>query len=362
MMHTISVRVPTQGCTCPIWVGQGILHSLPTLFDRRDYSQVVLVSDAGAKRVGAVVQKSLGIDAARILALEGGERCKTMQMMERIWHFFAEQRLDRHALVVVVGGGATSDVVGFAAATFMRGIACIVIPSTLLAQVDACIGGKTGVNFAGVKNLIGCTKQPDGIVVDVDALSDLPERDLRSGFAEIVKHGLIADSTYFSQVTSRSCTAWSSEELVDIIHASCLIKAHVVENDEREESLRKTLNFGHTLGHAVESNSMETKTLLTHGEAVSIGMHAASLISHRLGLLRDDEVSSIVLALQTVGLPTRLSEPIKAEKLLAAMSLDKKNIAGRNRWTLLTQIGHAVVDQDVPTEVVVQTIQEIQPQ
>lgn len=361
-MKSLTVTVEGVTTISPVWVGRGLLGSLSSLVDLSTYTNIVVISDSGAANTSQKLCQSLNLSPDRAHTVNGGESCKRIEELQKIWEFFTSLRLDRRSLVLPVGGGAISDLVGFAAATYMRGIAYIPVPTTLLAQVDASIGGKCGINFGGAKNMLGVIRQPSGIVVDVDTLSTLPTRDFRSGFAEIVKHGLITDRSYFDRVTSRDCTTWSADELVDIIFRSCEIKRDIVEADELEQGVRKTLNFGHTLGHAIEAYAMANGVSVTHGEAVAIGMNAASVISHRQGLLSQADQQIIIDGLTTVGLPVQLPTAMAPEKLMDLVSLDKKNVGGKTRWTLLEGLGKAVHDRDVSDDAIIEAIAAIQPQ
>jgi len=331
-----------------------------SLVDVRDYTRVVIISDTSASSITTSLQTALKLPEDNILHIEGGESCKQIRALERLWDFFVSTRLDRRSLVFAVGGGAISDLVGFAAATYMRGIACVPVPTTLLAQVDASIGGKSGINWGGAKNILGAIRQPVGIIVDIDTLGSLSPRDLCSGFAEIVKHGLIADRSYFEHVTTRAFSDWSADELVDIVFRSCEIKRDVVEADESEQGMRKALNFGHTLGHAIEGLAIAHGVSLTHGESVSIGMRAASYLSYRMGTLPEEDLLAIVRCISKVGLPTQLPSRMDETKLLELMSYDKKSIGGKTRWTLLNGIGHAIFDQQVDPSLIRDAIVEIQ--
>ena len=317
MIRTVTVNTSKQSESCPIVIGRDLVRTLPEILTIERHSKVVAIVDSGAAHIGLQVKDALKLPAEQILTLTGGELCKTVSYVDQLWQFFAAQLLDRRSLVICIGGGAVSDLVGFASATYMRGISYAAIPTTLLAQVDASIGGKTGFNFAGVKNLIGIVRQPRAIIVDIDTLQGLPNRDLCSGFAEVVKHGAIADLDYFTLVTSRPCEKWSPDELVAIVTSSCEIKARIVEQDETEEGLRKNLNFGHTIGHAVEALSLASESPLTHGEAVSIGMHAAGFISWQVGLLGLPQLQKLVAGLQLVGLPVRLSHKCDASEAVS---------------------------------------------
>jgi 3-dehydroquinate synthase len=360
-MATLNVNVARMESLSPLWVDRGLLEKLPSLVHADRYSSIVVVADSGAAQARERVCSALNIPQSRVLSLQGGESQKSTEGLVRVWDFFVEQNLDRKSLVITIGGGATSDLVGFASATYMRGIAFIHVPTTLLAQVDASIGGKAGINFQGVKNLIGSIAQPAGIVIDIDTLETLPERELRSGFAEVVKHGLIADRDYFDAVTSKRCSAWSADEMVQIVYRSCEIKKRVVESDEREEGPRKTLNFGHSIGHAIESFFLAHGPSLTHGEAIAIGMYGEAYISHRIGRISAADLSTIDQGLRTAGLPTRLPTPLPTAELRNLLSRDKKNIGGLVKWTLLDRIGAAVFDVVVPEELIVEVLSAIQP-
>jgi len=360
-MFTLNVNVARTESRSPLWVDRALIEKLPELIPLSQYSSVVVVADSGASQGRDRVCKALSIPSSRVRSLKGGESQKDVQELVSLWDFFVEQKLDRKSLVVTVGGGATSDLVGFAAGTYMRGIAFLHVPSTLLAQVDASVGGKAGINFHGIKNLIGSIAQPIGIVIDIDALATLPERELRSGFAEIVKHGLIVDRPYFDKVTSRDCAHWTPDEMVEIVHRSCEIKKAVVESDEREEGPRKALNFGHSIGHAIESFSLAHGPALTHGEAISIGMYGESYISHRAGKISAADLSTIDAGLRAAGLPARLPFAIPTADLRALISKDKKNVGGQVKWTLLERIGSAVFDIVVPEELIVEALSAIQP-
>ena len=360
-MRTLSVASATESSDSSIWVGRGLVSRLAELLNLSQYSSIAVVSDRGAQQTTQHVAGSLDLSDDSILELPGGEACKAVETLSRVWEFLIDCRLDRRSLVIAIGGGAITDLVGFAAATYMRGVSYVAIPTTLLAQVDASIGGKTGLNLGGIKNVVGVIRQPTGVIIDIDTLSTLPERELRSGFAEIVKHGLIADRAYFDRVVSRPFTHWSGDELVEIVFRSCGIKGATVQADEWESGARKSLNFGHTLGHAIEAIALKRETTITHGEAVAIGMHAAAFLSCAMGTCPATDLEYVVKGLVTVGLPIRLSTPLNQGDLLQLIALDKKNVRGESRWTLLTGLGTCVWDRPVSEELVRQAIALIQP-
>lgn len=363
MESILHVRTSRLESTSPIWIGRGLIASLSSILANiQAATRVVIVTETGALHVASRAREALNLEADLIHEIAGGEGCKTLQRLEDLWRFFLQRKLDRKSLVLAIGGGATTDLVGFACATFMRGIRYIPVPTTLLAQVDAGIGGKTAINYRGVKNLVGTITQPRAIVIDIDVLASLPERQVRSGFAEIVKHGLIVNASYFYHTTSRHCSAWTPDELVDIITNSVEIKRRIVESDETENGPRRSLNFGHTIGHAIEEAQMGSDDALSHGEAVSVGIHAEAFLSYRAGMLSHAELDQIVCALRVVGLPTHLSQPIAPEALIQCMADDKKNIGGKNRWSLLSRIGQYEVDCEIPQELVSEAADLIQPQ
>lgn len=361
-MHSLTLKVARIEMTSRLLVGRELIGRLATLLQTSTYSSVAIVADRGAEAHAHTVRESLALDASSLLIISGGEQVKNVRGLESIWQFLSDRKLDRRSLVVTLGGGATSDLVGFAAATYMRGIEFVHVPTTLLAQVDASIGGKTGINFNGVKNLLGAVSQPSHVVIDIDVLTTLPPREMRSGFAEIVKHGLIADAQYFSYVTSKPYDAWSFGELVDVVFRSCKIKQRVVESDETEQGPRKTLNFGHTVGHAIEEYALQETIALTHGEAVAIGMVAEAHIAHRIGELSEEEYSRTRTGIAAAGLPVSLPSHFDESRLRALMARDKKNVAGHMKWSLINSIGSCLFDVTAPDEVVATAIATIQPQ
>jgi 3-dehydroquinate synthase len=360
-MRSLTLKVARIETTSRLCVGRGLVGQLPTILESRRYSSIAIVADRGAEPHAQVVREALGLPSSALLLIAGGEQIKSAVGLQAIWQFLSDSKLDRRSLVVTLGGGATSDLVGFASATYMRGIEFVHVPTTLLAQVDASIGGKTGINFNGVKNLLGVVSQPSQVVIDIDVLSTLPARELRSGFAEVVKHGLIADKGYFAQVTSKPYDSWSFDELVDIVFRSCEIKHRIVESDETEQGARKTLNFGHTIGHAVEEYALQDKIALTHGEAVAIGMVAEALIAHLTGKLSEQQYERCCAGIAAAGLPTTLPIEFDEARIRSLMARDKKNIGGEIRWSLIDAIGSSIFDQTAPADVVTTALRRIQP-
>lgn len=329
----------------PIFIGMGLLEKINSLVDVSKHSKAVIVTDRNIpSALVQNLQSALPIENS-VVVLDSGEQNKDLDDVKEILQTLKNFGCDRKSLVINLGGGVIGDIGGFAASIFMRGIDFLQIPTTLLAQVDASVGGKVGINFLGIKNLIGTFQQPIAVVIDINTLLTLPQRELVSGFAEIIKHGLIVDKKYFELVTVKKPQDFSQQELIEIIEKSCQIKTDIVSQDEKESDIRKLLNFGHTVGHTVEAISQESSKPLLHGEAISIGMAIEGQISQLLGLLSDEEYKILEQALINAGLPT--SSEVPADKVLEKIKSDKKNIKGETKFTLLEGIGKAVINKTV---------------
>jgi 3-dehydroquinate synthase len=311
-------------------------------------SSTFLLVDAEVARLHPTTVGQVSGHCTSSLTLPSGEVHKTLDTMQRIWHFLLEQGADRRSLVIALGGGVVTDMVAFAASTYMRGIRFVLCPSTLLSQVDASMGGKTGIDFAGGKNLVGTFAEPEAVVIAPTLLRTLPERELLSGYAEVLKHGLIADAAYWHAHKGISPL---QADLQGMVQRSMAIKHAVVLQDPREAGLRKTLNFGHTLGHAIESAWLHTPTPLLHGEAVALGMQLAADLSVRCTGLSAAERDDIVQHLRALGYPGPERLP-PADSLWPYLRLDKKNQGGSLRFSLLRSIGHCVWDVAVPADLV----------
>ncbi|MBX6377085.1 MAG: 3-dehydroquinate synthase, partial [Clostridia bacterium] len=309
---------------------------------------------------GTPVQAALEVAGfrVRIAAVPPGEASKSLRQAERLYDEAIAAGLDRRSVVVALGGGVIGDLAGFVAATYMRGIPLVQVPTTLLAQVDSSVGGKVAVDHPLAKNLIGAFHQPTLVLADVGTLRTLSPREFAAGMAEVIKHGVIADPAYFQAVEERrpAIQALDASELVRVVAGSCRIKAAVVEADEREESgSRMALNLGHTVAHAVEAAEGYTGHL--HGEAVAMGMVAEAGLAARLGLCPPADVQRLETVLRAYGLPTRLP-PLPLDRLLAPMALDKKAAGGRVRWALPAGIGRVVFVDDVPDSAVTTALLE----
>jgi len=290
-----------------------------------------------AERVANQFEKG----ASNILIVPAGESSKTRDSWARLTDQMLARGFGRDSTIVALGGGVIGDLAGFVAATFMRGIPVVQVPTSLVAMVDAAIGGKTGVDTYAGKNLVGIFHPPAAVVVDPQTLGTLPLREIRAGIAEIVKHGVIADEPYLRQVASAlsevlTAGGQTSDTMLALIVRSVEIKAGIVSRDEREEGLRKTLNFGHTIGHAVELVSGYS---LLHGEAVAIGMALEGRLAERIGVAQDGTAAAIAKVLQTADLPIELPSGFDPGDLIVAMRSDKKGLSGKTRFALPLRIG-----------------------
>jgi 3-dehydroquinate synthase len=294
----------------------------------------------------------LGIETSTVV-LPPGESSKSLAQAARLFDELVARNADRHTVIVAAGGGVIGDLSGFVAATYARGVNLIMVPTTLLAQVDSSVGGKVGVNHPAAKNIIGAFHQPVGVWIDTDTLRTLPPRELRSGMAEVVKYGMILDAELFARVEATAEPILDRQDAVlrPIIAQSCRLKAGVVAQDEREETgLRATLNFGHTIGHAIEAVAGYDGPY-QHGEAVAIGMAAESRIALRLGWIGPPVVERLVGLLERLRLPTR-AQGLNPQRLLAAMGRDKKSQGGRVRFVLPRAIGRVeLTDEARPEDV-----------
>jgi 3-dehydroquinate synthase len=359
-MHDISVKLGARSYR--IVVGAGILGRVgPELKGLGVGAKVALFSDAAIlARLGGPVRGSLtaaGFDVT-VVELPAGEAAKTVEVARLGWDALLAAGLDRGSTVVALGGGAVGDLAGFVAATYMRGVNFVQLPTTLLAQVDASSGGKTAIDHPKAKNLIGVFHQPRLVLADTAVLATLPDREYRSGFAEVIKHGIVLDAAYFADLEA-SCGPLLAREidtLTRVVAGSCRLKAHVVESDEQEAALRAVLNYGHTIGHAVEAATGFARW--THGEAVSLGIAAEARLAERLGVGSRETANRQIDLLRAVGLPVRDSGAAPSA-VLEALGRDKKSREGRVPFVLAPEIGRFTVVFDVPREAVLETLREL---
>lgn len=358
---TVTVRLAER--SYDIHVGPGLLAGAGALCRDAGVSErgLLITDETVGALYGAALQRSLSLEGFRVprVDIPEGEEHKTIDTSERIFRAAVAHKLDRQSFFIALGGGVVGDVAGFAAATFLRGIDFIQVPTTLLAQVDAAVGGKVGVNLAEGKNLVGAFHQPRIVIADVDALQSLPKRELAAGLAEVIKYGMMADPDLFHYLEDRmdQIVAGHPAALMRVVARSCEIKARIVAADEREtRGVRDVLNFGHTIGHALEAAG-EFATLL-HGEAVAIGMVGAAILSNRVTGLPAADVGRLVALIRRAGLPVS-PPPVDAEYLLTVMGRDKKVRAERLRFVLLERPGEPVVRDDVPDDLVLEVVQEL---
>lgn len=356
-MKTLTITTPVTIATSTIHIQNGALAECSTILDSSAYSSVFVVSDEGAAHHLPKILKQLPPEANSLI-LPAGESNKTIAAVQAIWNALKNAGCDRQSLVINMGGGVVCDLGGFAASTYMRGITYANIPTTLLAQVDASVGGKNGCNAAGIKNLVGTFTQPRHVIIDPDLLATLPKRQLVAGFGEIIKHALIASESHAQKATAKQPSEFSPAELADIIAESCSIKQSIVADDITERGQRKKVNFGHTIGHAIESLSLKTDKPLLHGEAISIGMMAETYISEELGLIDSQVVQTVKSLLETAGLPTSYNG-LNVSNIITKMKSDKKNSAGEINFTLLTKIGDCAIDQTASTPIIIAALQKI---
>lgn len=358
-MQKIQVNLPER--KYDITISAGLLSNIGYEIASLNLGRkcVIITDDKVSSLYAQKVNRSLA-DAGYIInmiTLPQGEENKNLANVEHSYHHMLSFGLDRKSFVITLGGGLIGDLAGFVAATYMRGIRFIQVPTTLLAAVDASIGGKTGVNLREGKNLVGAFHQPQAVFIDVETLKTLHNRDILSGLAEILKHALICnEELYFFLISNISrILKLDAHPLEHIISESCRIKAKIVEQDEHEEGIRTYLNFGHTIGHAIESLSIEKGIPYRHGEAVSIGMAVALEISSRLGYFNQSKAKEIIEFIKTTGLPVVCSN-IQPDEIIQRMRLDKKVIEGKLRFVLLKNIGEPFIANNVPIEVVAETI------
>lgn len=343
-----------------IFAGRNILRALGLHVKALRPSGVAVVSNTTVWFLyGSAVMESLrkgGLEGVPIV-LPDGENFKDLYWLSYLYGELLKLKLDRKALLIALGGGVVGDISGFAASTYMRGISYVQVPTTLLAQVDSSVGGKTGVNHPLGKNMIGTFWQPGLVVIDIETLKTLPEREFRAGLAEVIKYGVIWDASLFKtlEVDRENVLSWG-DILTKIIRKCCAIKADVVSQDERESGLRSILNFGHTFGHAIESATGFVRYL--HGEAVAIGMCVASRMALLLNMITGDEHDRLCHLIQAYDLPAKIPHDLSPEALLEAMSHDKKAVSGRVRLVLPEKIGSVTIVDDIAPSRIIETLRQ----
>jgi len=350
LIQTDSFNIDLGARSYPIHIGAGLLGQPGLLEPCLPGGDLMLVSnDTVMPLWGERLMTALAGRRVAHCVLPDGEAHKTLATLGRVLDALVEARMNRDCAVLALGGGVVGDIAGFAAACYQRGVAYAQLPTTLLAQVDSSVGGKTGVNHPGGKNLIGAFHQPVAVIADTDTLGTLPDRELRAGVAEVIKYGLISDAAFFDWLEDNigRLLAREPQALGYAIRRSCETKAAIVARDEREQGERALLNFGHTFGHAIEAGAGYGAWL--HGEAVGVGMLLAAQLSQRIGKLPATDVDRLRDLLLRAGLPV---EPprLGAARALELMRMDKKVRAGQVRLVLLERLGAAVFTADYPAD------------
>jgi 3-dehydroquinate synthase len=348
-LDTERVNVGLDDRSYEIAIGHGLLGKLGLRAKEFRPSKVAIISNETVfpiyKDAALNSLKNNGI-TPEVILMPDGEEYKGLEWADKIYGKLLEAKFDRSSLIIAFGGGVVGDLAGFVAATYMRGIRCIQVPTTLLSMVDSSVGGKTGVNHPLGKNMIGAFYQPSLVLIDVDTLKTLPEKEFLSGMSEVIKYGVIADGEFFDYLKEKKEDILSlGESIIPIIKRSCKIKAYVVSQDEREAGLRAILNFGHTVGHAVETVTGYTKYL--HGEAITIGMRYAADIAVKMGMFDKDSASQVKSLIESYKLPAAIPSGIDTSEVIEAMRVDKKARGGKLRFVLPELIGTVSIVDDI---------------
>ncbi len=346
-MPTTTIPVSTPESVYHITIQAGLLRDL----DAAAYGLDQHVIIASNPTVSALYGETLAarLPHASLVLMLDGERYKNLDTVRSLYEQFVKTGADRHTTVIALGGGVVGDTVGFAAASYMRGVRFVQIPTTLLAMVDSSVGGKVGVDLPEGKNLVGAFKQPAAVLIDPDVLTSLPPLEWRCGMAEALKHGLLADATLLDP------TLHTPDRAAEFVQRAVQVKVDIVQADPYEQNIRAYLNLGHTFAHAIER---VTEYAWPHGEAVGVGLMAAVKLSHALGLCDAALVKHVDTLLAETGLPLRLGG-LDADALYAAMGTDKKWQAGHSRFVLLRGIGDPCIVNDVPRETVIQILRDM---
>lgn len=357
MRRTVEVALGARSYA--IEIGSGMDEVLTAFVRHAGYSargMIVTDTNVGPRYAAHTAEQIArgGVDAA-IVTVPAGESSKSLTVANDLYTRAIELGLDRKSPIFALGGGVVGDLAGFVAATYMRGVPFVQLPTSLLAQVDSSVGGKVAVNHALGKNLIGAFYQPDAVIMDLDRLRTLPAREIATGLGEIIKYGVIADAEFFAWLEQHrdDVLALTPAAASHMIARSCEIKADVVRQDEREGGLRRILNFGHTIAHAIEKETGYTR--YRHGEAVAIGMIGAARISTAMGLLPAETCERIERLIAAMGLPCSV-EGASPDAMYTDLFHDKKTVGGRIHWVLAEDIGRVCVRSDVPEEIVRENI------
>ena len=354
-MESLSVALGQR--SYPIHIGAGLLERQELYAPHVRGSAAIITNDVVGPLYLSKVRKTLEKAGARVaeVIVDDGEKAKSWSTLDRVFDALLAARIGRDGLVVALGGGVVGDLAGFAAATYQRGVPFLQVPTTLLAQVDSSVGGKTAINHARGKNMIGAFHQPLAVIADLATLDTLPDRELRAGLAEVIKHGAALDAPFFGWLEQNVDTLLTRDRdaLAYAVRRSCELKAAIVAQDERESGVRAVLNFGHTFGHAIETATGFGPWL--HGEAVAAGMVMASGLSARAGYLAKADAARIEALIKRAGLPTHAPR-LAPELWRDLMSVDKKAAGARVRFVLLHGLGHAKLESAVDPRLIDETI------
>jgi 3-dehydroquinate synthase len=357
------VRLNLAERSYSILIGEGLLASIGSILQERQIDgRILVITNPTVARwyreplIHSLQSAGFSVQVAEV---PDGESYKSLEQASFLYDTLIDGAYDRKSLLIALGGGVIGDLTGFVAATYMRGVRFIQIPTTLLAQVDSSIGGKVAVNHPKGKNLIGAFYQPSLVITDVTTLKTLPEAEFNSGMAEVIKHGFILDENYLRLIAGEYELIHNldPEILSFVVSGSCRIKSEVVEQDEKESGLRAILNFGHTIGHAIEA--VTNYTYYKHGEGVALGMLAASQIAARTGRLKEADLPKNLLKIcQKFKLPTKLPG-LAIQEILEAIKLDKKVESAKVRWVLPEKVGIMKITSEVPAEVITEVLVEM---
>ncbi len=354
-MTTLTVELGDR--SYPIYIGDNLLGQADLIQKHiAGNSALIVTNETVAPLYLEKTQSMLSGLKNETVILPDGEKYKNLEVLNQIYDGLLRNRFDRNTTVIALGGGVVGDMAGFAAASYQRGVHLIQLPTTLLSQVDSSVGGKTGVNHALGKNMIGAFHQPKAVIADTDTLDTLPDKELSAGLAEIIKYGLICDETFFGWLETNMplLLARDKKALNYAIEVSCQTKADIVADDERESGKRALLNLGHTFGHAIE-NAMGYGEWL-HGEAVGAGMCMAASMSNQMGWMSDEDTQKTFNLIEQARLPCKAPDSMTAEKFLDLMSVDKKVLDGVLRLVLMKGIGKSLVTDDYTLEDLTQAI------
>lgn len=356
MKPSAILTIKRADSSVPIFVGKNILQKIDTVIDYKKYTGCFIVFDKAVTSPWAtIILKKIKNHISKVHAhmLSGSEKIKSLDEASKLYSILNSGRFDRKTLLIAIGGGTVSDLVGFVAATYMRGVDYITIPTTLLAQVDAAIGGKTAINFKGFKNIVGVFHQPKAIIVDTETLRRLPDDQFSAGMAEVIKYAISLDKMLYKIIKENEISKTSSK-LEWVIKRCIELKSNIVSADEKDTGIRAVLNFGHTIAHAIEA----TTARYNHGEAVAIGTLAAVLLSKESGILKKDLDKEVELILKKYSLPT-LFDNINTDLLYHNMLKDKKVIDGKINWVLIKNIGQPVTEHSINRKIVLNVLNKL---